>query len=101
MAFAENLDSFFDTQTGFAVDAIIKTGAGVTVRTVPVIFTKPIQEASLFEQQVEVGVPFIQLQTTYLAGVDHSYKFVIDSVTYRIVKRHDDGTGTSIVWLKQ
>jgi len=100
MAFAENLAQFFDTSTGFAVAAIIKTSAGATVRNANVILTNPIQEIGLFEQALEKPLPFIQIQTTDLAGVDHTHKIEIASVLYRIVKRHDDGTGTSIVWIQ-
>jgi hypothetical protein len=100
MAFTENLATFFDTDSGFAVNATIKTGAGATVRTAKAIFTKPVQELQVFEQSLEASLPFLLLQTTDLAGVDHTHTFTIDAVQYRIVKRNDDGTGLSIVWIK-
>ena len=100
MAFTENLAAFFDTSKGFAVAATIKTAAGATLRTANVILTKPIQDVALFEQALEASLPFLQIRTADLAGVDHTHTFTIDAAVYRIVKRNDDGTGLSIVWIK-
>jgi hypothetical protein len=100
MAFAENLAPFFDTTTGFAVVATIKTAAGATLRTANVILTTPVQELNVFDNGLEATLPFIQLQTADLASVDHTYTVTIAAVQYRIVKRNDDGTGISFLWIK-
>lgn len=99
MAFTEVLSTFFDTDD-FAVAATIKTGAGVTVRTINVIFDQPRNELALLDARLESPLPFVRCQTADLAGIDHTHTMTINAVVYRIVKRDDDGTGVSTVQLR-
>jgi hypothetical protein len=100
MAFAENLETFFDTETGFAVPATFKNSAAVAIRTVDVIFTDLSGSAELFDNQVLAGIPFLQCKTSDLAGVDNTCFVLVGSTTYRIIDHFDDGTGTSVVQLR-
>ena len=100
MAFTEDLLLFFDTTNGFAVDATLKTSAGVTVRTAKVIFETPLEELQMFDKDVETSQPAVQIRTSDLDGITHDHKMTIGAVTYRIVKHTDDGTGISRVELR-
>lgn len=98
--FTEDLSQFFDTTNGFAVDATIKTAAGVTVRSVKVIFDTPLDAMQMFDASVEKATPSALCRTSDLAGVTHDHKMQINAVSYRIVKHTDDGTGISTVELR-
>lgn len=99
---SENLDQFFDSSQGHTVPATFKTSAGVTVRTVNVIFTGATGNVpSVDGVEFEALQPFFHCRTADLAGIDHTHKVVIAGVTYRITNDLHDGTGTSFVLLKK
>lgn len=100
MAFTEDLSLFFDTTNGFAVDVTINTSVGVLVRTIKGIMTSALENLAMFDAQVEASGPELVCRTSDLTSVDHSNKFVIAGVTYRLINRLDDGTGTSTLSLK-
>jgi len=99
--FTEDLSQFFDTTNGFAVDGTIKTSAGTTVRTVKAIFENPLSELSVLDANVEALMPMIRIQTSDMAGVDHTCTITINGIVHRIVKHLDDGTGISTVWIRK
>jgi hypothetical protein len=99
--FTEDLSQFFDISSGFAISAVFKNAAGTIIRSAGVNFTDASGAAEMFDNQVLAATPFLQCRTTDLAGVDNTCTVVINSVTYRIVEHHDDGTGTSIAQLRK
>jgi len=102
MAFIENISLFFDTTYGHAVTGTIKTSAGATVRTAPVIWTNALQPLQLFDAQIEAAQPSLLIQTADLAGVVvGSHTITVGAVTYRIVERVDGGTGTSTLKVRK
>lgn len=99
--FTEDLTPFFDTTNGFAVAAVFKTSASVTIRTANVILTDANGAAQMFDNQVLAALPFLQCRTVDLAGVINNCKVTIGAVTFTIVQHFDDGTGTSLVQLRK
>ena len=102
MAFTEDLDQFFDTSnTGPAVAGILKTAAGATLRTIPVIFTDKSDAIPMFDTPAESGLAFAQCKTADLAGVDNTHTLTIAGTKYRIVSHPNDGIGTTILRLEK
>jgi len=103
MAFTEDLDVFFDTDD-FAVEATIKTSAGVTVRTINVILTSTLAGLEVLGGEVLAGQPALRCKTADLdlapTVVLNQHKLTIGSTTYRIVDRADDGTGVSTLRIR-
>jgi hypothetical protein len=100
VAFTEDLSQFFE-EDDFAVQSVIKTAAGETVRTISVIFNTPTQEVAVFDTGVESNLPLVQCLTSDLDGVTKSHTMAINAVDYRISDREDDGTGISTVQLRK
>lgn len=99
MAFTEDLSPFFEL-SDFAVEATIKNGS-TTVRTAKVIFDSIAGPLDVLAAEVQAGSPKARIKTDDLAGVVlNTHTIVINSVTYRIVGREDDGTGVSTILLK-
>jgi len=99
--FTEDLSQFFDTEDGFAVEATIKKPDSSTLRTINGIFENPLIEIELAGADVEGEASTFVCLTSDLASVDHDHTFVIEGVSYRLVKRHDDGTGISNLWIRK
>lgn len=97
MAFAEDLDQFFDTDD-FGVSATINTTPAPT--TINVIFDTPTEGVLMYESAVEADAPGFECKTSDLAGVTVGNTATINAVVYKIKKIRHDGTGTSRVTLK-
>ncbi len=69
MAFRENIDPFFDTVRGFAIEALISDGNKFS-RRINVIFDQNSQAVDVYgETNVEAGDPSFQCKSTDLNGV--------------------------------
>lgn len=96
MAFAEDLDDFFDLD-GFAVEAEINTSPR---RTIKVLLSTPTEEVTLYEGQVEAGAKFFKAKSSDLTGVRDGHLATIGGTTYKIRTIADDGHETKRVYLK-
>ena len=98
MPIGEDLTPFFNLDE-HAVEAAIQTPAGVAVRTIKVILSVPVGEVQVGEGEVTHLQPTFTCATADLAGVKKNYLAVIAGTTYKVVRRENDGTGLSTVWL--
>jgi hypothetical protein len=102
----EDLTPFFNTDE-HAVEATMQTPQGVLVATANVIFSTPVGELQVGAGEVAHLQPTFQAPTAELTGVKKDYIVRIwneaESVeeTYRVVRRENDGTGLSTVWLRK
>jgi hypothetical protein len=96
----EDLSVFFDTDE-HAVEAVIQTPQGVLVRTVNVILSLPVGEVAVGAGEVAHLQPSFQAPTAELAGVKKDYIVETGGSTYSVVRRENDGTGLSTVWLRK
>lgn len=94
----EDLSVFFDTDE-HAVEAVIKTPQGVLVRTVNVILSLPVGEMAVGQGEVAHLQPSFQAPTAELESVRKNYIVETGGDTYRVVRRENDGTGLSTVWM--
>ena len=94
----EDLSPFFNLDE-HAVEAAIKTPAGEAVRTIRVILSLPVGEVQVGAGEVAHLQPSFQAPTADLAGVTKNYTATIEGTTYGVVRRENDGTGLSTVWL--
>lgn len=94
MAFAENLDLFFED---FAVEAIF-TGA---VGTINAIFDDPTVQTNAYETGVEAGVPTLTVKTSDISALTRGTAVSVNSVNYKVERfeRIDDGNLT-VIYLK-
>ena len=100
MAFEEDLSEFFDTDD-FADEVEVRDQANALVRTAAVIFNTPTQEAAIFDEAVAASSPFIQGRTADLEDLRDGWKVVRGARDYRVSGAPvDEGTGTTIVYLK-
>lgn len=93
--------SVFFNLDDFAVEAAIKTPEGADVRTIKVILSLPVGEVQVGAGEVAHLQPSFQAPTADLEGVRKGYKATIDGTTYAVVRRENDGTGLSTVWLSK
>lgn len=101
----EDLTVFFNTNE-HALVATVCTPQDVFVREVKVIFSAPVGEVAVGAGEVAHLQPTFQAPTAELEGVRKDYIVRIDDaegspVTYRVVRRENDGTGLSTVWLRK
>jgi hypothetical protein len=96
----EDLSLFFNTDE-HAVEAVIKTSAGTLVATVNVILSLPVGEVAVGAGEVAHLQPTFQAPTAQLAGVKKDYIVETGGSTYRVVRRENDGTGLSTVWMRK
>ena len=100
MAFAEDLDLFFDLGD-FAVEAEIRQPDNTLVRRANVILSTPTQIAAIFDEAVAASSPFIQGRAADLNDARDNWKVVIGAASYRVSgSPFEDGTGVTIVYLK-
>jgi hypothetical protein len=85
----------------FAVEAAIQTPDGADVRTIRVILSLPVGEVQVGAGEVTHLQPSFQAQTADPEGVRKGYKATIEGTTYAVVRRENDGTGLSTVWLSK
>jgi hypothetical protein len=90
--FVEDLSTFFDTTTGFAVSAT------VLGQTVPVIFDKAYFGA--MGGLVESTGPQCLAQTSTVASVVQGTAIVINATTYTVTGVEPDGTGITVLQLR-
>jgi hypothetical protein len=98
--FAENLSSFFDVTTGFAVTAVFKRGEA-TIATVAAIFNDPSQSVEINNTDIEEPAPFLQAPTASLAAVRRRDTATVNGATFRVERMHPDGTGITLVTLAE
>jgi hypothetical protein len=102
MAFAQNPAQFFDTQNGFAVEAVFKTAAGVQIRVAKVIFIDAVDFVPVFEQSIQKPLPSIHCISADLVDVDSTCTVTIAGVTYRMQPAQHFGlTKTALVQLNK
>ncbi|HEX7958085.1 MAG TPA: hypothetical protein VF508_14150 [Pyrinomonadaceae bacterium] len=95
----EDLTPFFNLDE-HAVEAAIKTPEGAAVRAIKVILSLPVQEMAVGQGgEVAHLQPNFQCPTADLEGVRQRYIAVIEGTTYRVVRRENDGTGLSTVFM--
>jgi hypothetical protein len=100
MAFDEDLSVFFETDD-FADEVEIRDGANALVRTADVIFNSPTQEAAIFDEAVAASSPFIQGRTADILDLRDGWSVKRGAKTYRVSGAPvDEGTGTTVVYLK-
>ena len=90
--FAEDLSTFFDTSSGFAINAT------VSGQTVPVIFDKAYLGA--MGGLVESTGPVCVAQTSTVAAVTQGTAIVIEGTTYTVTGVEPDGTGITVLQLR-
>lgn len=100
MGLDEDLTPFFNLDE-HATEAIIKTPAGVLVRTVKVILSLPVGEVAVGDGEVAHLQPTFQAPTAQLTGVNKDYIVEAGGFAYRVVRRENDGTGLSTVWMRK
>lgn len=100
MPVGDDLTPFFNLDE-HAVEAALKTPEGAAVRTIKVILSVPVGEVAVGAGEVTHLQPTFQCATSDLAGVKKDYIAVIAGVTYRVVRRENDGTGLSTAWLSK
>ena len=98
MAFAENLDVFFD-QAGFAVSVTI-TPPGGTPITVNGIPDNLIQQAAVMGTETSDDVPTVQCKTSAISGVDRGAKVEMSGRVFKVLRRFDDLTGVTTLYLE-
>lgn len=96
----EDLSVFFDTDE-HAVEATISTPQGVLVMTVNVILSLPVGEVAVGQGEVAHLQPTFQAPTAELAGVKKDYVVETGGSAYSVVRRENDGTGLSTVWMRK
>lgn len=96
----EDLSIFFNPDE-HATPALLKTPAGVALRTINVILALPVGEVAVGAGEVTHLQPSFQAPTADLAGVRANYIAEVAGVTYYVVRRENDGTGLSTVWLRK
>ena len=97
----DDLDHFFNPDE-HAVAATVKKSDGTPVGTFNVILVTPVQDMALVASgSVSQLQPSIQGRTEDLGGVEKEYIVEAGGATYRAVKRANDGTGVSTVWLRK
>jgi hypothetical protein len=97
MAFAEDLDIFFDLD-GFALACVINTDPP---RTIMVIFSTPTEEVAMYEANVEASAPFLKCKTSEISGVKDGNTATVNAKVYKIRRIENEGTGTSRLHLKK
>lgn len=101
MAFAEELEQFFDTGD-FAVAVTIKRADGTTLRTANVIIDTPTREEQMFDGRVTAGTPSATGRTADLGDVRREWTLTAGSTVYEVTAPPaDDGTGVSTVKLRK
>lgn len=98
MGLADDLTPFFNLDE-HAVEAAIQTPQGAALRTIKVILSLPVGEVQVGAGEVAHLQPSFQCATSDLQGVIKNYLAVIGGATYKVVRRENDGTGLSTVWL--
>jgi hypothetical protein len=96
----EDLSVFFNTDE-HAVAAGIQTPQGAPVATIKVILSLPVAEVAVGAGEVAHLQPSFQAPTAELAGVKKDYIVVTGGNTYRVVRRENDGTGLTTVWMRK
>lgn len=102
----EDLKPFFNLDE-HAVEATFQTPEGTDAGEANVILSLPVGEMPVGAAgEVAHLQPSFQCATADIAGVKKGYKVLIDdaegiTVTYRVVRRENDGTGLSTVWLSK
>lgn len=96
----EDLSVFFDPDE-HAVEADIKTPQGALVTTVNIILSLPVGEVAVGQGEVAHLQPSFQAPTAELAGVRKEYVVETGGDTYRVVRRENDGTGLTTVWMRK
>lgn len=99
----DDLTPFFDTDA-FALRAEFKTPAGASAAETKVILSIPVGEMALGAGEVAHLQPSLQVPTAEIEGVKKGYVVTVyaaDATTtsYAVVRRENDGTGLSTVWL--
>jgi hypothetical protein len=92
--FAEDLSTFFDTSSGFAINATV---AG---QTVSVIFDKAIDTGTVGPYGMASTEPSIILPTAQVPANPVGATVVVNSVTYLVATHEPDGTGVSRMLLE-
>jgi len=98
MAFAEDLDQFFDDDD-FAVEAVFTRGAD-TIATCLVIFDVPTEFVEMGEVSVSADRPFCYAKSADVADVKRGDTCTIDSVDYTVTLPKPDGTGVTRIELE-
>ena len=98
MAFTEDLGAFFD-QAGFAVEATITPsgGAPITVSGIPENYA---QQASVMGTETSDDVPTLVCKTADVVGVDRNDKVEFGGKAFRVLRRLDDLTGVTTLFLE-
>ena len=99
MPFTENLKYFIDTNI-FA-HAATYTPSGGSATTVNGIFDNEFYSSDIAENGVEGTQPRLTCASADIAGVSSGATFVISGTTYDFVREEPDGTGVSLVILKE
>jgi hypothetical protein len=99
----DDLTPFFDTDA-FALRADFKTPAGALAAETKVILSLPVGEMTVGAGEVAHVQPSLQCPTAEIEGVRKGYTVTVhnaDATTanYAVVRRENDGTGLSTVWL--
>ena len=90
--FAEDLDTFFDTDAGFAQTATVSGS------TFPVIFDNSYQSA--MNSLVETTGPVCQAKSADVSTVVQGTSIEIGATTYTVVSVQPDGTGVTTLGLR-
>lgn len=92
MAFAEDLDPYFDTADGFAVAAVFNGSI-----TVNCLFENAYSDAL----GAAGTVPLLTGPTAELATIDRGDAVVISAVSYIVQNIEADGTGVSLLRIER
>lgn len=98
MPVSEDLTPFFSLDE-HAVEAALQTPEGAAVKMIKGILSVPVGEVAVGAGEVTHLQPSFQCATSDLQGVIKNYLAVVGGTTYRVVRRENDGTGLSTVWL--
>ncbi|HEX8117929.1 MAG TPA: hypothetical protein VF521_11715 [Pyrinomonadaceae bacterium] len=101
----DDLTPFFDTGA-FALWAEFKTPQGAVLRETKVILSLPVGEMAVGAGEVAHLQPSLQCPTAEIEGVKKGFTVAVhnaDATTtnYTVVRRENDGTGLSTVWLSK
>jgi hypothetical protein len=95
--FTEDLEVFFDTEGGFADEAVFGLDSGDA--TLSVIYHDPTQGVEVYDQRVEESAPFLMMKEEDLEGVIRGVSVEVRGESYRVERVTRDGTGLAMVYL--
>lgn len=98
MAFAEDLDVYFDTTDGFA-DTVKITLNDSSEIEIPGIFDNPSEAFDIYNVAIETVMPVVRVKTSDIANVRTGNTLERNSVIYTIEKIETGGTGISFLHL--